>query len=863
MTDEPDHDRDLSVDHLQLGSRAFKRLKRLGLARVGEVEDALSEGRITVEDFGKATYDDVVAVISEMDRCRTEEGVDWLKFIGQRPPSDKRVAFTTPSLRRLHHSERDRTIGTLHLRKAVSGLENSKILTVGALVDAAVVGIGPIRSFGAVAHDEVMSALSTLARSIDEGGWVDWEEYARFRGFSLIPETEPVPDEAALGKILPELCRRIVAEQFKERDQSIFEHRFLKPPADTETLQSLGDVFGISRERIRQVEAKCLEAIRRPLIEADYRGLNFRLRDEFIQLFRDAWEHFDSFGVSAWRQSVWFAELESLWHLPAEKLSHHARLLSLLLGYESESPGSRVLEPLMLAGDKPAAEGKALLSQVSALYEVLVDEPKGLEEIPILKQFAQRKIPAPKLGGLNGIAELCSAVEKSGTCYRLEFAAIRSRVHQGIRLLHEAGEPMHYRDVLREINRRVPPNRRLSGKENLVNQWSGDDRLQPIGKSGHWALAEWGIETRSLVKVIEDVLQSAGEALPLDAIVERVLAVRSGAESSVKMLMDFKPEKFRRLGLNIYGLTEWGENLDEDEWWSNDAVAQFVQEFFDERKVDTVEFRDLRLAFSETAGLGSRSASGILAYHPILETERSDDWRTLARIRPDWKNFQRMRRRGADRQTQAELIVEKIQQRLADCPSGELPLIELVKEIAKELNVIRQTVYGAVAAAEELETIPVDGSAFKICREVGRARPAYPAVERITILDWQSECHRGVERLTLEDVDIGLFILGRQFDAAMEQLLVAARNSGQFTVTEGQIKTLNNRIEWALRHEVLTDRTNLNLLRVERNERGHKPPALEERRSMMKFAPYLAELYLDYLLLIQEQISRFAAESNP
>ena len=49
------------------------------------------------------------------------------------------------------------------------------------------------------------------------------------------------------------------------------------------------------------------------------------------------------------------------------------------------------------------------------------------------------------------------------------------------------------------------------------------------------------------------------------------------------------------------------------------------------------------------------------------------------------------------------------------------------------------------------------------------------------------------------------------------------------------------------------DKATLNLLKNERNERGHEPPTLTERLAIMQFAPYLAGLYIDFLVLIEQR----------
>jgi hypothetical protein len=92
----------------------------------------------------------------------------------------------------------------------------------------------------------------------------------------------------------------------------------------------------------------------------------------------------------------------------------------------------------------------------------------------------------------------------------------------------------------------------------------------------------------------------------------------------------------------------------------------------------------------------------------------------------------------------------------------------------------------------------------------------------------------------------------------MKLLLVAAREAGR-PVSDGHLSKLQNRIDWAYTQGLFQDRSVLNLLRVERNERGHSSPPLAEREALLKVAPYLAGLYIDYLILIEQRRAAFEA----
>jgi RNA polymerase primary sigma factor len=53
-------------------------------------------------------------------------------------------------------------------------------------------------------------------------------------------------------------------EQLTPREQRILRMRFGIGEAQDHTLEEVGKVFGVTRERIRQIEAKALEKLRKP-----------------------------------------------------------------------------------------------------------------------------------------------------------------------------------------------------------------------------------------------------------------------------------------------------------------------------------------------------------------------------------------------------------------------------------------------------------------------------------------------------------------------------------------------------------------------------------------------------------------------
>jgi RNA polymerase primary sigma factor len=79
----------------------------------------------------------------------------------------------------------------------------------------------------------------------------------------FIEDTETVlPSQAAGRKLLKEYVQDILIE-LSPREQKILKMRFGLEDSVTHTLEEIGQEFGVTRERIRQIEAKALEKIKK------------------------------------------------------------------------------------------------------------------------------------------------------------------------------------------------------------------------------------------------------------------------------------------------------------------------------------------------------------------------------------------------------------------------------------------------------------------------------------------------------------------------------------------------------------------------------------------------------------------------
>jgi RNA polymerase primary sigma factor len=85
-----------------------------------------------------------------------------------------------------------------------------------------------------------------------------------YLGDFIKDESMPEPDDAASQQLLREQLRNIL-NSLNHRERQVLEMRFGLKDGQSHTLEEVGQAFGVTRERIRQIEAKALRKLRHPL----------------------------------------------------------------------------------------------------------------------------------------------------------------------------------------------------------------------------------------------------------------------------------------------------------------------------------------------------------------------------------------------------------------------------------------------------------------------------------------------------------------------------------------------------------------------------------------------------------------------
>lgn len=109
---------------------------------------------------------------------------------------------------------------------------------------------------------EYVIKIKQETTSLDTGVGRDGEDEDSVLGDFIEDEESPTPEESAASQLLREQVRAILAT-LSEREQKIVRMRFGLDNGKSHTLEEVGQEFAVTRERIRQIEAKALAKLRK------------------------------------------------------------------------------------------------------------------------------------------------------------------------------------------------------------------------------------------------------------------------------------------------------------------------------------------------------------------------------------------------------------------------------------------------------------------------------------------------------------------------------------------------------------------------------------------------------------------------
>jgi hypothetical protein len=327
-----------------------------------------------------------------------------------------------------------------------------------------------------------------------------------------------------LGTIEREREREIVARRYGLYDRK-------------ETLEQIGELLGITRERVRQLEKAVVARLKAQASQGQLAHLQ-----EVEAVMR---HEVESLGKVARVADLTARLTKDNTRIDQARVSFLAELCPDLAVIEDNDHFHHAV------GIKSVHDEKTIKEHVSSIIEAVkrLGEPSHIDQVA-----AKAGHPDPAhAGALASISKHLATLNQRWGLVKWPMVNpknIRDKIYV---ILHETGKHMHFNDIAEAI-KKSDFKRKDVTTQAIHNELIKDRRFVLIGR-GIYALKEWGYSRGTVADVIADVLKKAGEPLHRDDIVREVLKSRHVKETTILLNLQGKPQ-FKRVAKATYALAE-------------------------------------------------------------------------------------------------------------------------------------------------------------------------------------------------------------------------------------------------------------------------------------------------------------------
>lgn len=334
----------------------------------------------------------------------------------------------------------------------------------------------------------------------------------------------------------PKQTTKKMLKDLKDRAREVISRRYGLDDPERHTLQSIGDTYGITRERVRQIENSALQAIRE--------SNSF---EEATHIFSELKDILHNLGGLVEEEHL----LSSITKDPITQNHIH---LYLVLGDDfTHHKESDAFKKRWSVDDATAQEVHAILESIHGT----LTHDQLYEEADILEQFLSHD-RAGNLQESNRNEEtarnwfnVSKLVQKNplGHWGHAQSPNIKTR---GIRdlaylVLRQHGSPMHFREVAQAISEQFG---RPTHTATCHNELIKDSRFVLIGR-GLYALTEWGYRKGTAREVIKQVLGEEKRPMSRDEVIDRVMKERYLKKNTILVNLQ-NPKYFKKDNNGFY-----------------------------------------------------------------------------------------------------------------------------------------------------------------------------------------------------------------------------------------------------------------------------------------------------------------------
>ena len=513
-------------------------------------------------------------------------------------------------------------ISLLHLpRELCNTLEREYITTIGQVCSLDDTQLKNISGLGAKSREMIKKRQQALLSSVGvNDDIVKWPLFWQELDIKIIPgELNVEVSSQQILENLPLIIREILNQHSDERLWTIVQRRFGLQDTIQLTLEELGIAFGVTKERVRQLEQIALKELREMLIEDEYTAKDYHVRSQVSRTMRLVCQIAVDEVEKAARESVLLQRIKERFDIDPAPVKPSLFLILELSGIERITFDKEALEPIW--GIIESSQERKIKKGIEKLDTLLTEEfATPLSEIDILIHLNKRvrKSKRFSLEELGLLIELCSSVkEYSEGFYWGKFEHLAGRFNQVERILTERGEPVHIDEITREIDHRlVKHGKRTVEPNNLVNQISRDNRFVPIGRSGEWGLSSWSLNIKTIVDLMKQCLIARNESVTVEEIYAYVSERRPVRRRSVQVYLA-SINDFAKVDRTRWGLASWSE-VEGAKTWNPKQVASFVERIFKRNRAKKIEYSIIKQALMDEAGVSTRQAQGMLNVNPVI-----------------------------------------------------------------------------------------------------------------------------------------------------------------------------------------------------------------------------------------------------
>lgn len=338
---------------------------------------------------------------------------------------------------------------------------------------------------------------------------------------------EPVIDIVSVVKDILETIDRDREREIVSRRYGLFDRK--------ETLEQIGELLGITRERVRQLE-KSVVARLKVSAEQDLPHID-EIEAEFVELLGKMGKVARITDLSA-KLTTENSKLDQ------SRISFLAQLCPKLV-YVDEN--DLFFMTTALASEKSE---KVVKDKVGHIIDTIkkIAKPVSIEELagalanPDVENVRALSSISKQLATLNGRWGLTKWP-------MVNPKNIRDKIFV---ILHDNGKQMHFNEIAKSI-RQSSFKRKDVTTQAIHNELIKDGRFVLVGR-GIYALKDWGYKKGTVADVITEVLTEAGKPLHRDDIVHKVLKKRFVKETTILLNLQGKAQ-FKRVAKATYALS--------------------------------------------------------------------------------------------------------------------------------------------------------------------------------------------------------------------------------------------------------------------------------------------------------------------